>query len=82
MLFHKVEAAQAVLRSKGIYKQVDIYQRNDELFAKWGSGFISLRPRNGTSLPNVSWDVIDGVSYFENATGPLKLRQRLAAAAE
>jgi len=80
MLFQKIEGTAVVLKSKGIFKQVDLYQRGNELFAKWGSGFIGLRPRNGTTLPNVSWEHIDGVDYSQGATGPLTIRGlRLAA---
>jgi len=82
MLFHKVDGAAAVLRSKGIFKQVDVYRRGNDLFAKWGSGFISLRPRNGTSLPDVAWEVVDGVQYKEAATGPLTLKYPALQAAE
>lgn len=58
-LFHIVEDAQIVLRSKGVYRQVKMYQRVGELYAGWGSGFIGLRRDHGTTLPNVSWETLD-----------------------
>jgi hypothetical protein len=59
MLFHIVEDSQVILRSKGVWKQATLYHRNEELYAKHGSGFIGLRNGRGTTLSNVSWEAID-----------------------
>lgn len=53
MLFHILEDKHVILRSKGIFKQAKVFERNGELFANWGSGFIRLY-KDGTSLPHVS----------------------------
>jgi hypothetical protein len=53
--FHVIDDAVVILRSKGVYKQVKAYQRNDRIYAAHGSGFIALS-KNGTSAPNVSTD--------------------------
>jgi len=59
VLFHIVEDSQVILRYKGIWKQTPLYHRNEELYAKHGSGFIGLRNGGGTTLSNVSWEAID-----------------------
>lgn len=74
MLFHKVEGAAVVLRCKGVFRQVDVYQRSGELFAKWGGGFIGLRRGDGTTKPEVLWDYLDGVQWEEGSLGKLFVR--------
>lgn len=54
--FHQIEGAQAILRSRGVFKQVDLYVYGIRVFAKWGSGFIGLQKyQQGTTKPDVSW---------------------------
>lgn len=68
-LFHIIDDAAVILRAKGVYKQVKMYQRAGELYAGWGSGFIGLRREHTTTLPNVSWEDIDwryGVMILPN----------------
>lgn len=64
MLFKKIEGAAAVLLSKGVHRQVDVYERNDALFARWGNGFIALRYSGfgglGTALPHVNVVHVEG----------------------
>lgn len=54
MLFTIVDDAHVILRSKGVYRQAKIYERDGVLYAGWGSGFIGLRKGNSTTLPNVT----------------------------
>lgn len=65
MLFREIPAAQVVLRVRGgIYKQVPIYARGRQLFAKYAGGFIALKSfGQDTSHPNVNWDEIDGIDF-------------------
>lgn len=72
MLFHIVEGAQVVLRSRGVFRQTPVFRRCQQLYAKWGSGFITLSRGGGTSHPYVSWDHIEGVAYTEPRLGPLQ----------
>ena len=58
-LFHIIDDAQVILRSKGVFRQAPMYRRSEELFAKHGSGFIRLMSRGATSAPNVSWIDMD-----------------------
>jgi hypothetical protein len=79
MLFHIVENAVAILRSKGVYRQVPIYTRTNpttyeaELFAKWGGGFIGLRAHGGTTVPHVMWEHVDGVEWQPVRFGALTM---------
>ena len=64
-LFHKIEDAQAIISSRGVYRQVDVYQRDGYVYVKWGNGFIWLG-RNGTSKPDVMFHelfVDDEIDY-------------------
>lgn len=73
MLFHSIPDAQCVLRSRGVFRQVPMFRRNQQLFAKWSSGFVMLRTNGGTSIPHVSWDHIEGVEYLSPAIGALQV---------
>lgn len=52
MLFTIIEGAQAVLMNKGVYRQCKLYERDGEVYAGWGAGFIKLYGQGRTSLPN------------------------------
>ena len=58
-LFHIIEDAQIVLRSKGVFYQKKLYRRGNRLYAGWGGGFIRIGAGDATSNPNVSWEGID-----------------------
>ncbi len=58
-LFHAIADAQVVLRSKGVFYQKPLYQRDDRLYASWGTGFIRIGGQNFTSNPNVSYETLD-----------------------
>lgn len=73
MLFHIIDNAVVVLRSRGVFRQVQVYRRNAQLYAKWSNGFIGLRAGNGTTLPHVSWDYIEGVQFVSPNIGMLQL---------
>lgn len=54
--FVPVENGYVLLRSRGVYKQAQLFERGASLYAKWGSGFISLMNfQKATSNPNVAW---------------------------
>ena len=42
--FHVIDDAAAILRVKGVYRQVKLYRRGDALFAGYGAGFDKLSP--------------------------------------
>ncbi len=67
-LFTKIEDGFAHLYSKGVTREVPIFELNNLIYAKYGGGYIRLRGRNGTSVASVTWDDIhpgDG-SFVEN----------------
>lgn len=54
--FVPVENGYVLLRSRGVYKQAQLFERGASLYAKWGSGFIGLLNfQKATSNPNVAW---------------------------
>lgn len=59
-LFHIIEDAQCILRSKGVYRQAKVYERNDKRYAAYGAGYIELRKKGYTSHPDVGWLEIEG----------------------
>jgi hypothetical protein len=63
-LFHVIDGAQAVLCSRGVYRQVPLFRREDRIYAKWGAGFVRLGSGSGTSVPHVSRRSIDGLPAF------------------
>jgi hypothetical protein len=57
--FTVIDDACAILRSKGVYRQVKLYRRGDDLSAGHGSGYIRLYANGGTALPDVKWEDMD-----------------------
>jgi len=55
-LFHVIDEVQCVTRCGGVFRQVAVFRRGVELFARHGNGFIRLESRGVTSAPKVSWD--------------------------
>ena len=57
--FNKLEGEFAVTVSNGIYKQVDVYERNGYLYVQQGSGFIQVNHTGGTTSPKVRLDELN-----------------------
>lgn len=57
--FQEITDGLAILLRKGIYSQVPLFKRNDNVYAKVGSGFIRLYKHGGTSVPTISWKDFD-----------------------
>lgn len=82
MLFHQVADAHIILASKGLYRQTTLFTRGTRLYAKWGSGFIGLRQwENGTTLPHVRWEYIEGVEFEFEGLGVMIRKETLRKAA-
>lgn len=62
-LFTVVNDAFVITRSKGVFRQSKVYHRDGLLYAGYGNGFVQLRRDNATSLPNMTWDYIEGVAW-------------------
>lgn len=54
-LFHAIDDVQCITRCGGIFRQVAVFRRGEELFARHSNGFIRLMSRGDTSAPKVSW---------------------------
>lgn len=81
-LFSIVTGAKVIISDRGIYRQVECYERGDMLFAAYRNGFVRLLARNITTVPHVKWDAIEGVRYREEYNGPklgLALAEKRAA---
>jgi hypothetical protein len=76
-LFHVIDDAQVVLRSKGVFKQVKVFRRDNRLYAQHGGGFIGLRRDGGTTHPQIAWDYIEGAKWtvVDRGTGALELNE-------
>lgn len=59
-MFTIIEGGLAVTKSKGIFRQVKLYERGQRIYCQWGNGFISLHKGAGdkivTSIPDVQID--------------------------
>lgn len=51
--FAEIDGAFCVLFNNGVLRQAKIYSRKGELFARWGSGFISLYTNGATSKGSI-----------------------------
>lgn len=69
-LFSIVETGKVIISERGVYRQVDLYERAGALFAGFKGGFVRLLGRGGTTVPHVKWDAIEGIKYHEEYNGP------------
>lgn len=53
-MFKKLEGETAVLSIGGVYKVVDLYERDGRLFAAASGGFVRLYENGSTSKPKLS----------------------------
>jgi hypothetical protein len=51
--FTELTGDHAILFVNGVYTQVQLYTRNQELFAKHGQGFVRLNSDYSTSKPKL-----------------------------
>lgn len=67
--FKPIEGEAAVIASKGVYQQVDLYSRGGVLYAKRGGGFIRLLNGGATSQANVRWEFMSIAPSKTDALG-------------
>lgn len=53
--FSIVEDAAVILLVKGVYRQVDVYSRGGQFYAKVGAGYVRLLRHATTSVPSIRW---------------------------
>lgn len=60
-LFSIIDGSNAIIRNakSGVYKQVKVYERANELYVAANGGFIRLLRDNRTSNPNMKWEYVD-----------------------
>lgn len=62
--FKAVKNAYVLVRTRsGLYKELDVYKYDKELYAKAGQGFYKLYSNKCTSADSVKWNKIIGVEY-------------------
>lgn len=78
--FTAIPDAQAITLSKGVYRQVPVFQRDSKIYARHGNGFIRLMQGGTSSHPNVRWAELDAAEtgYTEQqgsvtVANPIKL---------
>lgn len=57
-MFKQLEGEAAILVENGVYKQVDIYTRDGDLYAKSSGGFVKLNADASTSKARCRLDTI------------------------
>jgi hypothetical protein len=53
--FTAIPEAQGILHSGGVYRQVALFQRKGQVYARYGAGFVRLSQGGSTSAPKVRW---------------------------
>lgn len=71
MFFKEIEGEAAIIIENGVYKQVPIFERRGELFAKSGGGFIRLMVDGSTSKAKARLDCISFDKLAMTPTGKL-----------
>lgn len=56
-----------ITRFRGVFRQVDVYRRGDNLYAQHGFGFVKLMGHPNTTAPGISWDKIEPHDQIEDA---------------
>lgn len=76
-LFHRIEDAVAVVRTKGgIYRQLDVYRRGCDVFVRSGTGFVRvLNTRGDTSVPNVTCMELSAEGVHSSPAGKLTFKE-------
>lgn len=65
--FSEIISGISVVRSKGVYKQVQLYRYGNRVFAKYGGGFIGLvKHQYGTTKPDVLWIEVNIPHNFDS----------------
>lgn len=66
--FSPIPEGQAIILSRGVYRQSAVFSRAGKVYAKYGAGFVRLMQGGASSHPNIRWVDID--------TGEIKTIER------
>lgn len=69
-LFSPIKNAQAVVQDRGVFQQVDIYERGGTMFVACRRGLVRMLHGGLTTATGLRWEAIDGVEYRETYNGP------------
>lgn len=68
--FTEIPEGQAIIHSGGVYRQVPLYGRGENVYAKYGSGFVKLSIGGATSSARVRWSEFEpGMSEITDRDG-------------
>jgi hypothetical protein len=68
--FSLVYEGHVILTERGVYRQVHLYKRGEQLFAGIRNGFVRLLAQGSTTVANIHWTAIEGVHTDEDYLGP------------
>lgn len=57
--FTVIPEGQAIVVTRGVYRQVPVYARGEKIYARHGGGYVRLIQGWSTSAPNIRWVEID-----------------------
>jgi len=55
----EIPEGQAIVHSRGVYRQVPLYERGGKVYARHGGGYVRLSQGGATSSPTVRWAEFD-----------------------
>lgn len=68
LLFHEIPDGVAILKKGGVSKQTDLFHRDGKVYAAAMGGYVRIGTQ-GTSVPNLSIEAIDGVTLKSDGVG-------------
>lgn len=71
MFFKPIEGEACIIIEKGVFRQVDLYERGGQLFAKMGGGFIRLMSDGSTTKASARLDTISFDALGRDRVGRL-----------
>ncbi len=81
--FSEIPEGQAIVMTRGVYRQVKLYERGGKVYARHGSGLVKLSQGGSTSAMNVRWMQIDpGDGGYKEERGSVFYIPPIVAAAE
>lgn len=61
-MFNKLPEAKIIVRTKGNYKELELYEFRNEVYAKFGSSYIKIMYGNLTSNASYRWIEFSGIN--------------------
>jgi hypothetical protein len=56
MYFSPIKRGTVILQSAGVYRMGELFSREGEVYAKFGSGFVGLRKGGATTKGKLRWE--------------------------